>query len=479
MTRDALDRHRSLRILVGLAIVAVAFYVIGVIFGILVQVGDVILWFLLSWIIAFILEPVSTFLQRRGIPRIWAVSLIYVALLIVVSGGIVLAILGLQGQVRTLANELTTTFSPGNIPALEQKAIGLLHSFGLSQQTATDLVHKVATALPQKAQDLSNSAVATATSLVTSILNIIFAASLIVIISFYIMLDGPRLVESLVLRLPPAWIPDVRLFQRNVQDIFGGFFRAQLIVAGIYAVLTWLVLLILGAPDGVIAAVLSGILMLLPFLGVFLAIIPPALILLIQTPPNQLVIKMLILVILLGAAQHVVLNLMAPRIFGHHMGVPTLITFAALLFGAKQGGVWGAFFAGPIVAVGWAMFEVFYERFQFASSLFPHHQKGETGEGEQEQEQDGEARRGPGTLTVTGNGKPGGKPGRGEQPARSAVGAWAREQGEGSRTDVAHGGPAGAGAPPDVRTSEPPGRIPPEKRETPPREPVSRGSRPD
>ena len=471
MTRDILDRHRSLRILLGLTIVAVAFYVIGVIFGVLVQVGDVILWFLLSWIIAFILEPVSTFLQRRRIPRVWAVSLIYIALLIVVSGGIVLAIIGMQGQVRTLANELTTTLSSNNIPALEEKAIGLLHSFGLSRDAATSIVDKVAQALPQRAQDLSNSAVATATTMLTSILNIIFAASLIVIISFYIMLDGPRLVEALVLRLPPAWIPDVRLFQRNVQDIFGGFFRAQLIVAGIYSVLTWLVLLVLGVPNGVIAAVLSGILMLLPFMGVFLAIIPPALILLIQTPPDQLLIKMLILVILLGAAQHVVLNLMAPRIFGHHMGVPTLITFAALLFGAKQGGVWGAFFAGPIVAVGWAMFEVFYERFQYASNLFPQHQREAT------TEQAPEVAGQPPQQPIV--------PRAAQPPAQPDVVSGAPAGAQERRVSPSSARPAqpGDGDPTDAPSLGSPGRGSrtgyPNEREAPPREPVSGGSRSD
>lgn len=473
MPRDLLDRHRSLRILVGLTIVAVALYVLGVVFSILVQVGDVILWFLLSWIIAFILEPVSAFLQRRGIPRIWAVSLIYVALLIVVSGGIVLAVLGLQGQVRSLASQLTTTLSPENIPAIEQRAIGLLHSFGLSQVAATDIVHNVANQLPERVQGLSNSAVATATSLLSSILSLIFAASLIVIISFYIMLDGPRLVEALVVRLPPAWIPDVRLFQRNVQDIFGGFFRAQLIVASIYALLTWLVLLALGAPDGVIAAVLGGILMLLPFIGVFLAIIPPALILLLQTSPDQLVVKLLILVVLLGAAQHIVLNLLAPRIFGHHMGVPTLITFAALLFGAKQGGVWGAFFAGPIIGVAWAMFDVFYERFQYASKLFPLHQKEEQGGGEDGLGEGGAASR------EAFNDKPVTAPAAAQSSGQAAGGAWARGQDDAARSGAPGSGQTNTRNRPGALSGESPGRLAPEQRDAPPREPVSRGSRSD
>lgn len=372
MTRDLLDRHRSLRILVGLIIVAISFYVIGTIWSVLVVFGGVVLLFLLAWIVAFILEPVSVFLQRRGLHKLLAVSLIYFALLVVVSGGIVLAVPAVEGQINYLASRLTTILSPGNLPVLSNAGVSFLRHFGFSPTDAQHIVQQISQQLPQRAQDFANAAVATATNLVTSILTIIFDASLIIILSFYIMLDGGRLVEALVRRLPPKWIPDVRLFQRNVQDIFAGYFRAQLIVAGIYAALTWLVLLLpfYGLPNGFLAAILGGILMLLPFIGVFLAILPPALLVAISSPTNGLIIKLIILVIALGAAQHLVLNLLAPRIFGHHMGVPTLVLFAALLLGAQQGGVWGAFFAAPVVAVAWAMFEVFYERFQSKSDLF-------------------------------------------------------------------------------------------------------------
>ncbi|MGH2515397.1 MAG: AI-2E family transporter [Ktedonobacterales bacterium] len=370
MTRDLLDRHRSLRILIGLLIVAISFYVIGTVWSVLVVFGGVVLLFLLAWIVAFILEPVSVFLQRRGLHKLVAVSLIYFALLVVVSGGIVLAVPAVEGQINYLASQLTTLLSPTNLPALSKAGVSFLRHFGFKPSDAQRIINQASQQLPQRAQDFANAAVASATNLVASILTIIFDASLVVILSFYIMLDGGRLCEALVRRLPTKWIPDVRLFQRNVQDIFAGYFRAQLIVAGIYAALTWLILLFLGQPNGILAAVLSGILMLLPFIGVFLAILPPALLIVLSSPADGLLIKLLILVILLGAAQHLVLNLLAPRIFGQHMGVPTLVLFAALLLGAQQGGVWGAFFAAPVIGVGWAMFEVFYERFQSNSDLF-------------------------------------------------------------------------------------------------------------
>lgn len=370
MQRDILDRHRSLRILIGLVIAALAIYVLGAIWSILVVFGGVILLFLLAWIVSFILEPVAAFLCRRGMKRVIAVSLVYTALLIVVSGAIVLAVPSFGGQIQQIAREITTVFSADNLPKLNEKAVGMLRHFGLRQKDAQNIVNQLSTRIPVWATSLSSGAIALATNLVTSLFNIILDTSLVLIISFYIMLDGARLVESVVVKLPPVWVDDVRLFQRNVKEIFGGFFRAQMIVAGIYAAFTWIILLILGQANGLLVSLISGVIMLLPFIGAFLAIAPPVLLVLLQTSPNQLLVKVVLLIFLLAVAQHIVLNLMAPKIFGHHIGVPTLVLFAALLLGAKEGGVWGAFFAAPVIGVAYAMFEVFYERWSSKSALF-------------------------------------------------------------------------------------------------------------
>lgn len=370
MQRDILDRHRSLRILIGLVIVALGMYVLGTIWSVLVVFGGVILLFLLAWIVAFVLEPVAAFLCRRGMSRIIAVSLVYAALLIVVSGAIVLAVPSFGGQIQQIAREITTAFSPDNLPKLNGKIVGLLRSFGLRQKDAQNIVNQLSARIPGWASSLSTGAISFATNLVTSLFNIILDASLVMIISFYIMLDGARLVESIVIKLPPAWVDDVRLFQRNVKDIFGGFFRAQMIVAGIYAAFTWIILLCLGQANGLLVSLISGVIMLLPFIGAFLAIVPPMLLVLLQTPAHELLFKVILLVFLLAVAQHIVLNLMAPKIYGHHLGVPTLVLFAALLLGAKEGGVWGAFFSAPVIGVAYAMFEVFYERWSSKSALF-------------------------------------------------------------------------------------------------------------
>jgi predicted PurR-regulated permease PerM len=190
------------------------------------------------------------------------------------------------------------------------------------------------------------------------------------IISFYMMLDGDRLVESFVRRLPPTWIADVRLFQGYVEQIFGGFFRAQLTIGLIYGILTWIILMAFQQANGLLVGVISGVIMLLPFIGPPLSIIPPVLLVLLQSSSSDVGLSLLLLIIVLIIAQQVVMQLLAPRIFGAQMGIHPLLLFAALLVGAKLGGVWGAFFAGPIIAVAFAMAKVYYDRFAEASPLF-------------------------------------------------------------------------------------------------------------
>lgn len=368
--RDILERHRMLRILLGLVTILVAMWVISIVWTLLASVGDILLLFFLAWVVTFVLAPVSNFLISRRFPRVLAVSLVYIALLVVISGAIVLFVPALQSQVTQLAQEIKSDLSAERLGALNQGAIDLLHRFGFSQIDAQHIVSQLSQQVPSWAGSLANGAVNFATTLVTSTLTLLFDTALVIILSFYIMMDGKRLVESIVAKLPPRWAPEIRLFQQHVNDTFGGFFRAQIIVATIYCVFTWLVLLMLGQPNGFLASVLAGLIMMIPFIGSFGAFVPPLLLVLLQTPNDQLLGKVLVLCLLLIVAQQIALQLIAPRVFGKTLGVNPLILFAALLLGAKWGGIWGAFFAGPIVAVLFTVGESFYDQLTQNSPLF-------------------------------------------------------------------------------------------------------------
>jgi len=232
--RDALERHRSLQALVGLATVALIIYIVHSIWSALAIVGDVFLIFLLAWIVMFILEPLSSRLQRLGLPRIVAVSAIYLALLLAGVGMAALAAPVLAAQTTSLAARIGVLLSPhAGANGLSAQLVTLLKLIGFSQQNATSLSQELVTQAHASISSLSRVSVGSASQLISTIGNVVFDATLIVIISFYMMMQGDVLVEAVVVRLPPRWLPDARLFQRYITDIFAGFFRAQLIVAAI------------------------------------------------------------------------------------------------------------------------------------------------------------------------------------------------------------------------------------------------------
>lgn len=371
MYNDLLERYTVLRVLVWLVTIIAALVAGGMIWSVIIHFGGVILLFFLAWVITFILQPLSIFLERRGIPRLIAVSLIYFALLAVAVGGIVLALPTIHAEITFIAGEITATFTPANLSHLASQAVDYLHHLGLSTKDAQNLVHQVSNRVPALTSNLANSAVNTSTSLLSTAAALLFDTLLVLILSFYMMMDGDRLMESWVQKLPPSWLPDVRLLQRHIDVIFGGFLRAQLIIALVYGFFTWLVLAVLGQPNGLIFALLAAFLMLIPFIGPFLAVVPPIIAVLLQSPPDLLVRDIIIALILLVILQQVTMQIIAPRVMSAQVGLHPLLLFAALLVGAEESGVWGAVFAGPIAAVIVAMLDTFFERFQRASGLYP------------------------------------------------------------------------------------------------------------
>lgn len=371
MTRDLFERHAVLRVLVYVVTTIAVMYAGAMIWGVAAHYWDIILLLFLAWLVAFTLQPLSKMLERLHVPRLLAVTLIFVALLALAVGSIVLAIPTLSVQISKLAHELTALLSANNINSLANQAIGLLQTLGLSQTEARGVVDQFSTQIPARTGNLAAQIISAAEGLLGGVSMLVFDALLVAILSFYIMLDGDRLFESAVKRLPPAWIPDVRLFQSHVDAIFGGFLRAALIVGAVYTAFNWVVLAALGHPDGVLFALLAGVFLMVPFVGSFLAIAPPILLIVLDSPPNDVVRNVIIVVVALIIAQQITMQIVAPRVMSAHVGLHPLVFFVALLVGLKEAGIWGAVFSGPVAGVIVAMLDTFFERWQIRSTLYP------------------------------------------------------------------------------------------------------------
>src|SRR4051812_13077920 len=83
---QCVDRIRDpwLRALSILLVLIAGLYLAGMVWALVLQFADVLVLFFFAWLVAFMLEPAVAMIQeRRAVRRLWAVSLVYAALLAV------------------------------------------------------------------------------------------------------------------------------------------------------------------------------------------------------------------------------------------------------------------------------------------------------------------------------------------------------------------------------------------------------------
>jgi len=212
-------------------------------------------------------------------------------------------------------------------------------------------------ALLQQATLLGNTLIQQSLGIASGIAALLVNLILVIILSFYMALDGPRLAARLIELLPGSWRDDTLRFYAIVNNTFGGFLRAQLIQGLIYGVATAIVMTALGIDYVALVSVIAAIIVLVPIIGGILGVIPPLLIVLVQRPD-----QFLLMLILLAIVQQVLFNMIMPRLMGRIVGLHPLLVFAAILVGATVAGGWGILFGIPIAGVVASVLQFIYSR---------------------------------------------------------------------------------------------------------------------
>jgi predicted PurR-regulated permease PerM len=211
--------------------------------------------------------------------------------------------------------------------------------------------------LLQQATTLGSTLVGQSLSILSGIAVLLINLVLVLILSFYITLDGPRLADRLLEMLPDAWRDDTLTFFSIVSRTFGGFLRATLVQAVFYGLATAVLMVALGLSDVALASVLAGVFVLIPLIGGLFGVIPPLIIALIENPD-----RFLLLLIGLLVLQQVLFNMIMPRLMGKIVGLHPLLVFAAILMGAALAGAWGILFGVPVAGVLASVLQFLYVR---------------------------------------------------------------------------------------------------------------------
>ena len=182
-------------------------------------------------------------------------------------------------------------------------------------------------------------------------LGILLQVFSVLLFTFYLVADGPRMRRSICSRLPAVRQERVLHTWELAITKTGGYLYSRALLAGLSALFHWILFQSIGLQAAVAMALWVGLIsQFLPVVGTYIAGALPVLLAVIDSP-----IKAVVIMVFVVLYQQVENYLFAPRITARTMELHPAIAFGAALGGAALLGGVGAILALPAAAMGQAL----------------------------------------------------------------------------------------------------------------------------
>ncbi|MGL4304751.1 MAG: AI-2E family transporter [Mycobacteriaceae bacterium] len=314
-------------------LIAIAAWTIGWAIG---ELWVVFLPVALSVVVATVLWPPTRFLTNRGVPAAAAASLSLIGFIALLVGIIALIAPSFVEQSTELANKATEGV---------QKVQDWVQ--GPPLNLADEQISSAVDAITEKLQSSSESIAAGVFSGVSAAGSALVTFSLVLMLSFFFIKDGPRFLPWLEQVSGPEIGKHFHIVLSRIWDTLGGFICTQAIVSLIDAVFIGVGLLFLGVPLAPALAVLTFIGGFVPIVGAFVAGAVAVLIALVSNGVTTALFVLLLIIVV----QQIEGNILQPILQSKSMNLHATIVLLAITAGSSLFGVVGAFLSVPVVAI--------------------------------------------------------------------------------------------------------------------------------
>ncbi len=297
--------------------------------------GDVILPFVLGGAVAYCLDPVADALERRGLGRALATTLITLVAIVIFVVMVLAVIPTLVEQAVALVN-VAPQLAHDLQAFLTERFPSLMDEDSTIRQSLKDIGAAIQSRGGALVQGVLTSAM--------SLFNVLLLIVIVPVVAFYMLLDWDRMVASIDGMLPRDHAPVIRDLARQIDRTLASFIRGQgtvmLILGTFYAV----GLMLVGLQFGLVVGAIAGLLSFIPYVGAIVG--------------GGLAIGLAFfqfwgewhwiaaVVAIFFAGQFFEGNILTPKLVGSSVGLhPVWLIFALSVFGSLFG------FVGMLVAV--------------------------------------------------------------------------------------------------------------------------------
>ncbi len=298
---------------------------------------DVILILFFAIIVASAVSPFASWLEKRHIPRLLGVLLLYLIVF-----GLILFLMSLVIPFFSIeVSELTQA-----LPKFFNTLSGALDQ--VQQTTSTsyfDFLSEIQNLLDSFSQFLQVSS-QSAINLIIGVFGGVLSFVSVVVISFYLSVT-PHGITSFIRSVMPSKYEDylIDLWHRSERKV-GRWMQGQLLLALSVGLFVFIGLSLFGVKYALILAILAMVLEVIPIAGPVISAVPG--VILAFTQSTTLGLWVLIFYIVVQQMEN---HILAPFILGKTLGLNPITVILALLIGGKLAGLLGIILAVPVAVV--------------------------------------------------------------------------------------------------------------------------------
>jgi predicted PurR-regulated permease PerM len=329
----------ALKILATIALAALMASAVIAFFGRIPSVAIILIG---ATFFTYAIYPVVRRLNA-SMPLLWAIVIVYVVILSLIAFLAAFVIPALVHDVQSLAAAM---------PALVQRAQRffedptnplIAHLPSSMRATLANLPPQIA----RFAQTYAGEAATRVLGILLSIVSIVATVVVIPVLSVYLMIEAPQLIDSFILRLPQGARSKTTDIVRDLDKALGGFIRGQLLVGATIGACITIALLILHVRYAVLIGVLAGLFDIIPYVGAIVGFVPSVLLALADDGWRHALVVAAVFIGIFQLEGHFI----APKIVSDSVGLSPLMVIVAILIGGELLGIGGMFLAVPVAAM--------------------------------------------------------------------------------------------------------------------------------
>lgn len=301
---------------------------------------DILLPFVAAIVIAYFLSPLADRLEKRGMGRIWAVSIIVGLAGLLIAAALVLIVPVLGEQIRQLA-----AAAPTEAERMKTSVEGTARYWlGPNFPSFKAALDRAVAEVSENWAAMAGSVVASMWTRGLALVNFLSLLLITPVVVFYLLVDWNPMISRVDAALPRDHAPTIRRLAGEVNAAVSAFIRGQgaiCMVLGIYYAigLSWA-----GIDYGLLVGLTTGLLAFIPIIGWLLGLLFASTLAIIQYWPDMTPLLKVVGVLVAGIAFDAAV--LSPRFVGQKVGLhPVWLIFALFVFSYLFG------FVGTLVAV--------------------------------------------------------------------------------------------------------------------------------